>query len=81
MPYISKKARSKVWAKKIKDFELGELNYVLTKIILAYLSKGEVNYAELAKIIGMLETMKLELYRRTVVPYENKKKKMHGDVF
>jgi hypothetical protein len=56
------------------------LNYALTRIILGTLSNHH-SYHELATIIGVLETMKLEFQRRIVNPYEDLKLKENGEVF
>jgi len=39
------------------------------------------NYADYNEVMGVLECVKQELYRRLIVPYENKKKEENGDVF
>jgi hypothetical protein len=57
----------------------GELNYLFTRIIDRQLDNA--NYARYNEIIGALECCKLELYRRMIVPYEDKKKKENGDVY
>ena len=60
----------------------GELNYVITRIVLQHiLMKDEASYAHLNEVLGVLEAIKLELYRRYVAPYEDKKMKENGDVF
>jgi len=59
----------------------GELNYVLTEEALSYLrDKGE-SYQVYNDIIGALEGCKLEMYRRMVAPYEDKKIQENGDVY
>lgn len=58
----------------------GELNFTITYLIDAFL--GPVpNYAAYNAAIGVLECAKLELYRRLVAPYEDKKILENGDVF
>lgn len=39
-----------------------------------------VRYADYNEVIGMLESCKLEFYRRHVSPYEDKKIQKNGDV-
>jgi len=81
MPYIKKEDR-KIW----EDMALalpktaGELNYVLTKIALVYLPDVP-RYNDYNEVIGVLECMKQEFYRRAVAPYEDKKIKENGDVY
>ena len=63
----------------------GDLNYLLTvtcnKYIAAKLhnNTGSV-YQVYNDVIGALEGCKLELYRRTVAPYEDIKIRQNGDV-
>jgi len=85
MPYIPKKERMGIDSviadlmPEIKD--VGQLNYTLTKIILDYVSTIGLNYKNVNGVIGVLECAKLEMYRRVVAAYENKKKKQNGDVY
>ena len=58
----------------------GELNYLFTRTILRYITcKGE-SYQTYNDIIGALEACKLEIYRRKISPYEDKKIKENGDL-
>ena len=56
----------------------GELNYIITNILV---STNPKRYEDYNQLIGVLECIKLELYRRMVAPYEDKKKQEHGDVY
>ena len=57
------------------------LNYTLSSL-LSRLSKGEsVNYRNINRMIGVLECVKLELYRRLASPYEDEKMQSNGDVY
>jgi len=58
----------------------GELNYTFTRILKGYLSAKGKRYQNINDIIGALESAKLELYRRTVAPYEDIKIVENGDV-
>lgn len=58
----------------------GDLNYIVTKLVLAWLGK-EPKYADYNAAIGVLECAKQELYRRAVVPYEQDKQAENGDVY
>jgi hypothetical protein len=91
MPYIKEEDR-----KKFKDcptsysnliLELasrctneGELNYLITSLCLHYLNKKGESYKRYNSIIGVLECAKLELYRRYVSKYEDKKIEENGDL-
>jgi len=63
------------------DVEDGDINYIITRILLAYLCGTNMSYKTLNSVIGILECVKMELYRRVVEPYENKKIKDNGDVY
>jgi len=86
MPYIRKESREKFNQFKLDLLSLaietsGELNYVITKIILEYLyKKGIPKYNNYNEIVGVLECAKQELYRRQIAPYEDIKIKDNGDV-
>lgn len=86
VPYISKTQRKELDALLSGGHALylekpGELNYVLTKAVIAYLERKRLSYQSITEVIGVLETMKLELYRRLAVPYERRKHLENGDVF
>lgn len=59
---------------------VGELNYVITKIILNYLGP-EPDYQLFNSAMGALACVSQELYRRMVAPYEDRKSKENGDVY
>lgn len=60
----------------------GELNFRLTDIVDDYMADGgELSYHVVNEVVGVLECMKLELYRRVAAPYEDKKCKQNGDVY
>lgn len=65
---------------------LGWLNYIITTILVTNLRskcRGDDSptYFDFNYLIGLLECVKLELYRRMVAPYEDKKKEESGDVY
>lgn len=87
MPYVKQEIRSML-ASTTKAIEqnppitVGDLNYIITKTCLAFLEKNMiVNYQSYNDVIGALECCKLEMYRRAVVPYEQKKIEESGDVY
>ena len=80
MPYIKIADRQRLEGPRSFAKTAGELNYELTKIVKRYLGT-DFNYQRLNDAIGALEGCKLELYRRIVAPYENKKREENGDVF
>ena len=58
----------------------GDLNYLLTNIVKAWLG-SKLNYARYNAAVGVLECVKLEFYRRVVTPYETVKMHDNGDVY
>ena len=80
MPYIDNATRRSLDSNSI-PLKIGELNYVITKVCLGYLTLGELNYQAYNEIIGVLECAKLEMYRRRVAAYEDQKCAQNGDVY
>lgn len=81
MPYITADARARLDAGGTPE-TAGELNYAITRLVDAYLiQQGEIRYAHLNEVIGVLECAKLELYRRVAAPYEDRKRGETGDVY
>jgi len=58
----------------------GPLNYAITRLLLETLPEA-TTYSRTALLIGVLETLKLEFYRRVAVPYEVRKAEENGDVY
>lgn len=80
MPYISTERRDQLDALGYDPYRPGDLNYAITRLIVRYLS-GSYSYERYNDVIGVLECAKLELYRRMVAPYEDRKMKENGDVY
>jgi hypothetical protein len=82
MPYIEKDRRIDLDEGEAPQTE-GELNYAITQLCLDYLFdlNPDPGYADYNKIIGVLEGVKLEFYRREVANYEDKKIEENGDVY
>lgn len=85
MPYI-KPARREQLDEMIMDGmgdidSPGELNYVLTRVVIDYLNARDLSYGTINDVMGALEGAKLEFYRRVAVPYENVKITQNGDVY
>lgn len=87
MPYIKQLNREK-WAniinevtKKLEnvpdDEKEGELNFLITSILKKSYPPKYKNYNS---IMGLLECVKQEFYRRFVGQYEDKKIKENGDI-
>jgi len=88
MPYIEEGAR-----RDILNFRnartTGELNFEITSAILDFIIRvraplnknGQPSYDDYNAVIGVLECAKMELYRRLVATYEDKKMQENGDVY
>jgi len=89
MPYISKYKRRwfkqsiativNILDKNIWEERMGILNYVFTKILLDTLPP-ETKYHHYNALIGVLESCKLELYRKQIASYEDKKETENGNI-
>lgn len=86
MPYIKSDTREEIdpYVKRLVDelrpLGAGELNYTLTRIVLGVLGH-QANYEMYNAVIGVLEAVKLELYRRAVSIYEDSKRDENGEVY
>ena len=80
MPYITADRRKVLLVGEIPN-TAGELNFMFTWLCKKYLDKKNRNYQHFNDCIGALEGCKLELYRRQVAGYEDKKIEDNGDVW
>lgn len=84
MPYIPIKRREEI-QDGCTPQNPGELNYLITSIILEYLyniNPSEPNrYSDYNEVIGVLECCKLEMYRKRISSYEDIKCAENGEVF
>lgn len=89
MPYIKQNKRKEleeVFGRKPMNIGFlcnnpGELNYLISNIILGYLDKKGESYSTFNELMGVLECVKQEFYRRSVADYEEEKMKINGDIF
>ena len=80
MPYI--KSRRERLDMNPRDAEnAGELNYVITTLLIGYLHSKGLSYQNINEVVGVLECAKQELYRRVVGKYEDQKIAQNGDVY
>ena len=77
MPYIKPEDRDDLLVPQTP----GELNWKITTLCLEYLDAKAQKYHDYNEIIGVLECVKLEFYRRAVASYEDRKIKENGDVY
>ena len=57
----------------------GTLNYIITRLCHWWLGQTP-NYEQFNSVLGVLEAVRLELYRRKIAPYEDGKVYQHGDI-
>lgn len=94
MPYIPQNKRGelqdiinsfkKVLTQKRKEstwISVGEMNYLISSLCKEYVENRGLGYPEINNLVGVLECVKLELYRQVAVPYENRKLKENGKVY
>jgi hypothetical protein len=87
MPYIKMEDREKyedqlngiinILKEQPVDRVDGESNYIITKIMKEVYP---LRYFNINRAVGVLESCKLEYYRRVAAPYEDVKIKENGDV-
>lgn len=81
MPYIKDEERVLVELRGHPQ-NAGELAYLLCTGVDWYLGDADrISYAKYAEVVGVIETLKLELYRRFVGPYEDQKREENGEAF
>ena len=90
MPYINQVARDilepKIDAlaqllKSYSDDEIeGVMNYTITELINRGMKRDEWRYKWINRLMGVLECVKFEFYRRLVSPYEDEAIKKSGDI-
>lgn len=81
MPYIKQADKTRLETEDATAKSVGELNYLITSVIKAYLEDYGLSYKTINDILGALEGAKAEFYRRVAIPYETKKIKENGDVY
>lgn len=87
MPYIRAGARGRLdpavdeLADRLRDMDAGAQNYAVTRLLVAWVQARGVSYETLSDAVKVLETAKLEFYRRWLGPYEDRKIEENGDVF
>jgi hypothetical protein len=79
MPYIKQEDRVKIREGGTPK-NAGELNYRIHLLLEDYVIFNGESYQTYNDMIGALEGIKLELYRRRVSGYEDEKAKENGDI-
>ena len=85
MPYIPKSEKDRIdkglVALHLSDINnAGALNYAVHQVIAKYISQNKEDYQTYNDIIGVLDCAKMELYRRVISDYEDKKILQNKDV-
>jgi hypothetical protein len=88
MPYISGDRRA-LYDERIAAIShqinaatpAGDLTYIITRLLVDWTEKRSLSYASLAEAVAVLETAKLEFYRRVGGPYEDQKISDNGDAY
>lgn len=78
MPYIKNEDYSTA---KTQPDTPGELNYAITMLMIEYLTREGLSYANAAETIAAATEAAAEFRRRVLVPYENEKIAENGDVY
>jgi hypothetical protein len=84
MPYITKDRRNKfdreleILASNIETS--GELNYCISKLLHLLVKKQSLRYDTINSLMGTLDCVSKEFYRKVAVPYEEKKILENGDL-
>jgi len=78
MPYILKKDRE---AAKDMFKDSGDFAYKLTTVYLEYLEQNGLRFKYFASLVGVVVLSLLELWRRVICPYEDRKRMENGDVY
>lgn len=90
MPYIEETRRKNLdkalegilyMFETVEGIEPGDLAYALTRIAQGFIKHHGKSYTSMSATVGVIETVKHEIQRRMLDPYEDKKKEIHGDVF
>ena len=83
MPYIKQETRNDI-RKIFKDADIinnaGELNYIITNIVLSYIQHKGLRYKTLNDVHGVLSCVGAEIKRRVTDPYEDSKIRDYGDL-
>ena len=84
MPYIKQDDRMKFdkhVKKLVSEIEsTGEINYVISTILIGMMKKHGKDYDELNGLMGVINCVQQEFYRKVAAPYEELKEKDNGGI-
>lgn len=85
MPYV--KAATRVVLEEnglerlaLLHLEAGDVAYCIWRLLARFVALNKVSFKTYASVLGILEAVKLEMYRAVVGPYEITKMIENGDV-
>jgi hypothetical protein len=81
VPYIEQIRRDALEYDGDDPETVGDLNFVITRLMRDYALRKGTSYQTHNDIIGVLECAKLEWYRRCTSPYEDYKCDENGDAY
>lgn len=87
MPYIQKEDRKKLrpildaFNAQVGTINSGKLNYLITRMLCLIVAHRGKSYDLINQLIGVLQCVAQEFYRRGAARYEDQKCKENGDVF
>ncbi len=86
MPYISQKDRAVydeaiyALAVHLVGIPAGHITYAISKMFSIMIKESGESYATYNALVGVLECVKLELYRTRIAPYEEVKRHENGEI-
>jgi hypothetical protein len=80
MPYLENGIRASLAQGRVAKTP-GELSFSMSQLIKGYIAMRGTSYGTFNDIVGAMECLKLELYRRLIGTYEQKKCDENSDVF
>lgn len=80
MPYLTSERKEYIDGRVGPMKNAGDLNYAIHNLIEEYVAHNKVSYGTYNEIVGALECVKQEVYRRAVAPYEDEKAALNGDI-
>lgn len=83
MPYLKPERIAEIQGGQVPMEQLtpGDLNFLITSLVMAYAGSHDHSYETLNQIVGAMDCAKLEFVRRVVYPYETTRAHENGDVY
>ena len=88
MPYVVQEVRDRLDRDPLGAQNPGELGYTVALLAETYLyrhttdpDRPDFRFSDVAELLGTFESIKMELYRRVLTPYEDMQLDRAGDCF